>query len=118
MPMIRAMRMFNAIEAGTLSGAQLQTLLADPVKLGEWSVLVGMPGQARRMAASSVTMNAVAASSTAMAAVAASSTAMNAMNASDAAMNALYASPLVKKVSYSSAQVWANTVTLDRKSVV
>ena len=133
MPMVRAMRMLNAVEAGTLTGAQLQTLLtADPGRLAELNVLLGMRGQARRMAASSTAMNAVAASSTAMAAViasstamaavaasstamaavAASSTAMAAMNASDTAMNALYASPLATKVNYSSAQVWSSIVTL------
>ena len=89
MPMIRAMRMLNAIEGGTLSGAQLQTLLEDPARLGEWNVLLGMRGQARRMAASSVTMTAVIASSTAMNAVAASSTAMNAVAASSTAMTAV-----------------------------
>jgi hypothetical protein len=85
--MIRAMRLLNAIEAGTTSGAQLQTLIADdPGRLAELNVLLGMRGQARRMAASSTAMAAVAASSTAMAAVAASSTAMNAVNANDQAV--------------------------------
>ena len=52
MPMVRAMRMLNAVEAGTLTGAQLQTLLtADPGRLAELNVLLGMRGQARRMAA-------------------------------------------------------------------
>ena len=87
MPMIRAMRLLNAVEAGTTSGAQLQTLLqADPGRLAEFNVLLGMRGQTRRMAASSTAMAAVAASSTAMAAVAASSTAMAAVNANDQAV--------------------------------
>ena len=92
MPMIRAMRMLNAVEAGTTSGAQLQTLLTDSVKLGEWNVLLGMRGQARRMAASSTTMTAVAASSAAMTAVAASSTAMTAVVANNSAMTAVASS--------------------------
>ena len=92
MPMIRAMRLLNAVEAGTTSGAQLQTLLADPGRLAEFNVLLGMRGQTRRMAASSAAMAAVAASSTAMAAVIASSTAMTAVIASSTAMTAVAAS--------------------------
>jgi len=53
MPMVRAMRMLNAIEAGALSGAQLETLITtDPGRLAELNVLLGMRGQARRLAAS------------------------------------------------------------------
>ena len=93
MPMIRAMRLLNAIEAGTTSGAQLQTLLqADPGRLAEFNVLLGMRGQTRRMAASSTAMAAVVASSTAMTAVAASSTAMTAVVASSTAMATVAAS--------------------------
>ena len=93
MPMIRAMRLLNAVEAGTTSGAQLETLLtADPGRLAEFNVLLGMRGQMRRMAASSTAMTAVAASSTAMTAVIASSTAMTAVAASSTAMTAVAAS--------------------------
>ena len=92
MPMIRAMRMLNAVEVGTTSGAQLEALLADPGRLAEFNVLLGMRGQTRRMAASSTAMAAVAASSTAMAAVIASSTAMTAVAASSTAMAAVTAS--------------------------
>ena len=94
MPMIRAMRMLNAIEAGTLTGEALETLLAsDPGRLAELNVLLGMRGQARRMAASSTAMTAVVASSTAMTAVAASSTARAAVYASPTALAAIDASP-------------------------
>ena len=93
MPMIRAMRMLNAIEAGTLTGAQLQTLLTgDPGRLAELNQLLQLRGQVRRLAASSTAMAAVIASSTAMAAVAASSTAMAAVAASSTAMAAVAAS--------------------------
>ena len=89
--MIRAMRLLNAIEAGTTTGAQLQALLtADPGRLAEFNVLLGMRGQMRRMAASSTAMTAVIASSTAMAAVAASSTAMTAVAASSTAKMAVF----------------------------
>ena len=55
MPMVRAMRTLNAIEAGTLTGAQLQTLLtSDPGRLAELSQLLTLRGQTRRMAASSL----------------------------------------------------------------
>jgi len=85
--MVRAMRLLNAIEAGTLSGASLQSLLtADAGRLAELNVLLGMRGQARRMAASSTAMTAVIASSTAMTAVTASSTAMAAVNTNDQAV--------------------------------
>jgi hypothetical protein len=91
--------MLNAIEAGTTTGAQLQTLLTDdPGRLAELNVLLGMRGQARRMAASSTAMTAVAASSTAMTAVAASSTAMNAVAASSTAMTAVAASSTARTV--------------------
>jgi hypothetical protein len=93
MPMVRAMRMLNAIEAGTLSGANLEALLTeDAGRLAELTVLMGMRGQARRMVSSSTAMAAVAASSTAMAAVAASSTAMAAVIALSTAMAAVAAS--------------------------
>ena len=90
MPMVRAMRMLNAIEAGTLSGSQLETLLTtDAGRLAELNVLLGLRGQCRRLAASSTAMTAVTASSTAMTAVAASSTAMTAVAASATATDAI-----------------------------
>ena len=93
MPMIRAMRLLNAVEAGTTTGAQLENLLtADPGRLAEFNVLLGMRGQMRRMAASSTAMTAVIASSTAMTAVAASGTARAAIYNSDTALEAIAAS--------------------------
>ena len=104
MPMVRAMRMLNAVEAGTTSGAQLEALLiADPGRLAELNVLLGMRGQARRVAASSTAMAAVIASSTAMAAVAASSTAMTAVAASSTAMAAVWASNTATDAVFASA---------------
>lgn len=92
MPMLRAIRTLNNLEAGTLSGSALQTLLADTGRLGDFVSLVTQRGHARRLAASSTAMAAVAASSTAMAAVAASSTAMTAIGASNTALEAVFAS--------------------------
>ena len=111
MPMIRAMRLLNAVEAGTTSGVQLQTLLnADAGRLAEWNVLMGMRGQTRRMAASSTAMTAVAASSTAMTAVAASSTAMTAVIASSTAMTAVNANDQAVRIWMLAGtnQVWSN----------
>jgi len=86
MPMVRAMRLINAVEAGTTSGVQLQALLsADAGRLAEFNVLLGMRGQVRRIASSSTAMAAVLSSSTAKAAVIASATAMAAVAASPAA---------------------------------
>ena len=103
MPMVRAMRVLNAIEAGTLSGSALETLLAgDAGRLAELTQLLQLRGQCRRLAASSTAMNAVIASSTAMNAVAASSTAMNAVAASSTAMNAVAASSTAKMAVFNS----------------
>ena len=91
MPMVRAMRLLNAVEAGTTTGSQLDALLlADPGRLSDWATLLVLPGQCTRMAASSTAMTAVAASSTAMTAVAASSTAMTAVAASSTAKMACF----------------------------
>jgi len=92
MPMVRAMRMLNAIEAGALSGAQLETLLTgDSGRLAELNVLLGMRGQTRRMAASATAMGAVMSSARAMNAVAASATAMSAVMDNTAAFSAIIA---------------------------
>ena len=87
MPMVRAMRMLNAIEAGMTTGSELETLLTeDAGRLAELNVLLSFRGQARRTAASGTAMSAVAASSTAISAVIASSTAMAAVDANDQAV--------------------------------
>ena len=117
MPMVRAMRLLNAVEAGTTSGAQLQALLSDPGRLVEWNVMMGMRGQTRRMAASSTGMAAVVASSTAMTAVVASSTAMTAVAASSTAMTAVAASSTaMAAVAASSTALlacWNSAIALD-----
>ncbi len=123
MPMVRAMRMLNAIELGTLTSGQLETLLADPSRQLEWTQLCQMRGQMRRMAATGAPLAIIAGSTTAtgimvnernamyaicsrqataevmaadadfMSAVAASATAMSAVAASATAMSAVIASP-------------------------
>ena len=96
MPALRALRTMNAIEAGTLTGAALQTYLSDATlgagRLADFNMLINARGHARRMASSATAMAAVAASSTAMAAVSVSSSAMAAVAASISAMAAVAAS--------------------------
>jgi hypothetical protein len=62
MGMLRAIRLLNAVEGGTHSGAQLQTSLTDGGRLAEFKVLLSMRGQARRIAASGNTVTAIVAS--------------------------------------------------------
>ena len=50
MPTLRALRLLNAVEAGTVSGAQLQTYLNDTGRAAEFSSLLSSRGQSRRMA--------------------------------------------------------------------
>jgi hypothetical protein len=57
MSSLRAVRLLNSVEAGITDSAALQTLLGDSGRLSEFSVLMSMRGQARRMAASSVTVD-------------------------------------------------------------
>jgi hypothetical protein len=57
MSTLRAIRLLNSVEAGITNSAALQTILGDSGRLSEFSVLMSMRGQARRMAASTVTVN-------------------------------------------------------------
>ena len=75
MPMIRAMRLLNAIEAGTTSSSQLEALLSsDPGRAAEFGVLCGIRALVRRMLSASTTMSAIFGSSTALSIFAASPT--------------------------------------------
>ena len=112
MPMLRAIRTLNNLEAGTLSGSALQTLLANTGRLGDFVSLVTQRGHARRLAASSTAMAAVAASSTAMAAVAASSTAMAAIVASNTALAAVFASSTARVAIYDHATALATLTAI------
>ena len=62
MPTLRALRLLNAVEAGTVTGTQLQTYLSDTGRASEFSSLLSSRGQSRRMAGSTLTMTAIAAS--------------------------------------------------------
>ena len=93
MPMLRALRTLNNLESGALSGAALQTQLADTGRLGDLVSLLTQRGQARRLAASSTAMTAVWASNTATDAVFASATARLAVYNSDTALAQLQYTP-------------------------
>jgi len=62
MSTLRSLRLLGAVEAGTVSGAQLQTYLTDAGRASELSVLLANRGQSRRMAGSPLTMAAIVAS--------------------------------------------------------
>lgn len=86
------MRLLNALCAGLLTGAQLETLLADPTRLDEFRSLF-LLGQRCRLWYSEVGMNAVAASRTAKMAIFGSDFALSAIAASDTAPIALRTAP-------------------------
>jgi hypothetical protein len=57
MSSLRAIRLLNSVEAAITGSAALETALSDSGRLSEFNVLMSMRGQARRMAASTVTVN-------------------------------------------------------------
>lgn len=94
MSTLRSLRLLGAVEAGTITGAQLQTYLTDPGRASEFSVLLGNRGQSRRMASSPLTMAAITVSSAATdivfkAATPATAAACQAVVTSSIAMNAV-----------------------------
>jgi len=65
MSTLRSLRLLGAVEAGTVTGTQLQTYLTDAGRSSEFSVLLSNRGQSRRMAASPLTMAAIVGSTVA-----------------------------------------------------
>lgn len=59
MSTLRSLRLLGAVEAGTVSGIQLEAYLADVGRRSELSVLLSNRGQSRRMANSPLTMTAI-----------------------------------------------------------
>lgn len=59
MSTLRSLRLLGAVEAGTVSGTQLETYLGDAGRKSELSVLLTSRGQSRRMAGSPLTMSAI-----------------------------------------------------------
>jgi hypothetical protein len=58
MAALAPLRLIASVEAGTTSGAQLETLLADAGRLAEFRVLLDDRGQVRRMASAQTTIDA------------------------------------------------------------
>lgn len=109
MSTLRSLRLLSAVEAGTVTGSQLQTFLADSGRASEFSVLLASRGQSRRMAGSPTTMAAIVASPTAIDIVFKAATAVT-----SAACSAVVVSPIaMSSVSNNAASlqvVGANTV--------
>ena len=94
MSTLRSLRLLGAVEAGTVTGAQLETFLADVGRRSELSVLLSSRGQSRRMAGSPLTMGAIVSSPAAInvvfqAATTATSNACQAVVQSPIAMNSV-----------------------------
>jgi hypothetical protein len=109
MPVLRSLRLLGSVEAGTTTGAQLETFLADAGRKAELSVLLASRGQSRRMANSPTTMTAIttspeaikivfqsatAVTNAACSAVVASPTAMSTVSRSADSLNVLGANPI------------------------
>lgn len=109
MPTLRALRLLNAVEAGTVNGTVLQTYLTDTGRVAEFSSLLSSRGQSRRMAGSSLTMTAIASSIAATNIVFKSAT-----TSTSAACQAVVASPVAMVTVAASIPslnvVFANTV--------
>lgn len=91
MPLIRAIRTLNAMEAGTLSGSALDALFSDAARWVEFHVLLTMPGQVRRILAASTTRAALASSAVAGARIFKSDTARSALLSDSSFLNELFA---------------------------
>lgn len=91
MPLIRAIRVLNAMEAGTLSGSALDTLFSDAVRWAEFNTLLTMPGQVRRILAASTTRAALASSAVAGAQIVKSSTARSTLLSDSSFFSELFA---------------------------
>lgn len=109
MPSLRAIRLLNAVEAGTTNGTQFQNYLTDAGRLAEFNVLLSMRGSTRRIASNPTTMGAVvispaainaifgaasASNSTASQAVANSPVAMTSVSTSLNTLNTVNANPV------------------------
>lgn len=109
MSTLRSLRLLGAVEAGTVTGTQLQTYLTDAGRNAEFAVLLSNRGQSRRMANSPLTMTAITTSQNAIntvfqsataltnaacTAVVASSTAMSTVANSAASLTVLGANPV------------------------
>lgn len=65
MSTVRSIRLANSLEAGAIDAAALEALMADATRKGEFSGLMSMRGQARRMAENALSATAIIGSATA-----------------------------------------------------
>lgn len=93
MPLMRAIRLLNSMEAGAITAAQLDTLLNDAVRAGEFSVMLTMLGQVQRMLASGTTLDILLSSNKALAVLLNSPSCRLALWQSDTALTALANKP-------------------------
>lgn len=89
MPILRGLRVVNSVEAGTTNSTQLETLLGDAGRKAEFSAVVGLKGQAKRIASSSSTMNTIVGSSAATGAVVTNPNAIGEIASSPTAMTSM-----------------------------
>ena len=113
MPSLRAIRLLNAVEAGTHSASDLQTSLTDPGRLVDFKILLSMRGQARRMAASETTVLAIANSQLARDAVFKEASATNSIT-NQAILGNATAVGIVSNNLQSLIEIEANSVTWDQ----
>ena len=97
---LRALRLLNAVENGTVLGAEFNTYLGDAGRLAEFTVLLAQRGQAKRIANGQTTMDAVVASTIAINAAIVQATASN-----DTVVKAVVASALAMDTVADSASV-------------
>lgn len=137
MPIIRGLRLMNALLNGSLTGTQLETLLTTGGRLADWEQVLALPGQANIISRSTVAlpiimssgaatsavtraptanvqniMDSVASSSEALTALTGSANAMNAVAASSTAMSIIANSATAMQACYNSQiakeAFWAN----------
>ena len=127
MSTLRSLRLLGAVEAGTVTGTQLQTYLADAGRNAEFSVLLSNRGQSRRMASNTLTMTAITTSQNALntvfqaataltnaacTAVVSSSVAMTTVAGSTASLNVVAANPVAWGLFNTSAYYETNVRTV------
>lgn len=97
MPVVRSMRLLASIESGTTDGAALEAALADSGRRSEFVGMLSQRSLARRLAASSVSTNAILTSPLALASVMQSDVAAQEFAGSSVSSNILKASPVAMK---------------------
>jgi hypothetical protein len=108
MPMVRAMRLLNSIEAGSTTSAQLQQYLTNGGIYSDFNSILQLQGQCNVLAGSATALTAINGSALAVTAVTASTYANAAISASSSARSTLQSSARTLLVSLETAypSVW------------